>query len=161
MAKPWPITDVSADEPLTTAVPKILAARFRETFSYEAATRAGETLEALHDMRVAARRLQAALRIFRDAFPRKRHRRVAREVRSLIRALGAVRERDVFIDFLDRRIVEAPEGGRDALRLLRAKEEARRRAERRALERELNRLRDSGLEQALRDLGESLSPGRP
>ena len=34
-------------------------------------TRAGDDIEALHDMRVASRRLRAALSVFADAFPPK------------------------------------------------------------------------------------------
>lgn len=64
-------------------------------------TRDGEDIEALHDMRVASRRLRAALRVFGKCFPKKDLQKVTEEVQNVTRALGAVRDIDVFLEFLE------------------------------------------------------------
>jgi CHAD domain-containing protein len=100
MARPWPITDLDPGDILRVSVHKIVRTRFRETFSYEQETLLGENEEALHDMRVSARRLRAILRIFRDCFPPKQFRKQGDKLRTLLETLGAVRDCDVFIRFL-------------------------------------------------------------
>lgn len=56
--------------------------------------------EFIHDMRVASRRLRAALPVFSTCFPKKSYRRVRKQVRRITRALGQARDRDVQILFL-------------------------------------------------------------
>jgi CHAD domain-containing protein len=63
-------------------------------------TLGGEDIEALHDMRVASRRLRAALRVFGPCFRSKDLKPVVAEVRNITQALGSVRDQDVFLDFL-------------------------------------------------------------
>jgi len=61
-------------------------------------TRAGEDAEALHEMRVAARRFEAAIRLFRDFLPAwALESRVT--LRAVMKALGATRDFDVQIEF--------------------------------------------------------------
>jgi CHAD domain-containing protein len=59
-----------------------------------------ERVERVHDMRVATRRLRAALEIFAACFPRKRHRKALKKVEALADALGARRDLDVEIELL-------------------------------------------------------------
>lgn len=54
-------------------------------------------IERVHDMRVATRRLRAALEVFEPCFPRKAHRQALREVKRLADGLGERRDRDVAI----------------------------------------------------------------
>jgi len=63
-------------------------------------TRKGIDIEALHDMRVASRRLRSALRVFRGCLPKPVLKEVEREVKGVTQALGQVRDQDVFIDYL-------------------------------------------------------------
>jgi len=56
--------------------------------------------EYIHDMRVASRRLRAALPVFSACFQKKSYRRVQKQVRRITRALGLARDRDVQILFL-------------------------------------------------------------
>jgi CHAD domain-containing protein len=56
-----------------------------------------ENIEGVHQMRVASRKLRAALDSSRDLFPEKRYRRVHKKVRRLTRALGRVRDPDVML----------------------------------------------------------------
>lgn len=81
---------------------KILRTRFDEMISFELGTIDGSNIEALHDMRVASRRVQAVFKIFRGAFPKKKFKPEYIEIRSLIRALGEVRDYDVFIDKIEK-----------------------------------------------------------
>ena len=56
--------------------------------------------EAVHDVRVAIRRLRSALRTFRDCYPRDARRPVAKHMRRLGRVMGAVRDADVHLTIL-------------------------------------------------------------
>ncbi len=143
MARPWSILDLDPDENLKRCIYKIVLTRFQETFSYELGTIKGEDPEALHDMRVAARRLRAVLRIFRDCFPKKTFKRQDERLTSLVRALGAVREQDVFIDVLrNHRITLVPREAK-IVDLLLAREENARTMLRRGLVTELRSLQRS------------------
>jgi CHAD domain-containing protein len=63
-------------------------------------TRSGVDIEALHDMRVASRRLRAAMSVFAAAFPEKQFKPLEREVARITDALGEVRDTDVQIEFM-------------------------------------------------------------
>jgi CHAD domain-containing protein len=79
-----------------------------DIFQYEAGTRAGDDIEALHDMRVASRRLRAAMDVFAPCYPRRDFAPLNKLARSLTRALGSVRDRDVQIEALVRYAKKAP-----------------------------------------------------
>jgi CHAD domain-containing protein len=64
------------------------------------AVRANRDTEAVHDMRVAARRLRAALELFEDCQPDGRVRRWRKAMRRVTRALGAARDVDVQIELV-------------------------------------------------------------
>ena len=72
----------------------VLRRQFAEMRSHEPGTRIGEDPEELHDMRVATRRMRAALKLFEDALP-ERARWFREELRWVARALGDVRDLDV------------------------------------------------------------------
>jgi CHAD domain-containing protein len=75
-------------------------------------------IEHLHDMRVATRRLRAALEVFELCFPPKHHRKALKRVKALSDALGERRDRDVSIEFLERFAAQAPDADRAALAAL-------------------------------------------
>ena len=82
--------------------------------AHEPGTRLGEDIEELHDMRVATRRLRAALAMFSDALPvRAQHLRV--ELGWLADALGGVRDLDVQLERLAGWTNEVPEEDRGSL----------------------------------------------
>lgn len=58
-------------------------------------------IDPVHDMRVATRRLRAALEVFEPCFPHKRFRKTLKRVKTLADALGDRRDRDVAIAFLE------------------------------------------------------------
>ncbi|MGE3413020.1 MAG: CHAD domain-containing protein [Dehalococcoidia bacterium] len=66
----------------------------------EPGTRLGEDIEELHQMRVATRRLRAAMSAFAPVLPEELH-SLRDELRWLAAALGAVRDLDVQLEALD------------------------------------------------------------
>jgi len=68
-----------------------------ELLEQEPATRMGDDIEALHDMRVATRRLRSILRLFESALPAHSV-AVREELRWLAGALGEVRDLDVHLE---------------------------------------------------------------
>ena len=75
-------------------------------------------IERVHDMRVATRRLRAALEVFEPCFPKKRYREALREVKALADALGERRDRDVTIVALDGYAAVIGTAGKPGLRSL-------------------------------------------
>ena len=59
-------------------------------------------IEHVHDMRVATRRLRAALEVFEPCFPSPQFAEALAEVKAIADALGERRDRDVAIAELDR-----------------------------------------------------------
>jgi CHAD domain-containing protein len=57
-------------------------------------------IEYIHRMRVASRRLRAALPLFQSCFPEKKYKTWMREITKITRALGEARDTDVQISFL-------------------------------------------------------------
>ena len=143
MAKPWKILELNPDESLKQCLYKIALTRFQETFSYESGTIKGEDIEALHDMRVSARRLRAVLRIFRDCFSKKKLKKHDARLQALIRSLGSVRERDVFLESLSGYKKSLEPGDCKVIDLLIARETTARVLDRRNLMRDLKFLRRS------------------
>ena len=113
--------------------------------------RRGE-LEAVHDLRVATRRLRAALRVFRDFVAPAGG--VRKRLRRLARRLGAVRDRDVLASLLAAQLGERL--GEDERRRLARLVRAVRRKRRRKLAR-LERALDATAVRALRRRARRLS----
>jgi CHAD domain-containing protein len=67
--------------------------------------RGGQDVEALHDMRVATRRLRASLSVFQPIFEQRPFEKFERKISYLTDALGDARDTDVFIEFLRAQIV--------------------------------------------------------
>ncbi|HEX6587287.1 MAG TPA: CHAD domain-containing protein [Solirubrobacterales bacterium] len=97
MAKPKPIQDLSVDDSYAEAAAKIVAVRGAELTEHGRDVLDTGDIERVHDMRVATRRLRAALEIFEPCFEPKPHRQTLREVKRLADALGERRDRDVAI----------------------------------------------------------------
>ena len=77
----------------------ILRRHFAQMLAHEPGVRLGEDPEDLHDMRVATRRLRAALKLYSDFLP-KRSERYERDLRWVAGALGEVRDLDVHLQRL-------------------------------------------------------------
>lgn len=72
--------------------------------------RAGDDVEAIHDLRVATRRLRAVLSVLEPAFAGKPLSRFEKAISDLTDHLGEARDTDVFIEFLNERIAAIAEG---------------------------------------------------
>jgi CHAD domain-containing protein len=79
---------------------RVLEVRLRELIDHSAGVLDVERIEGVHDMRVASRRLRAAIEVFWPCFPKKRAKKVLSEVKGLADALGERRDRDVAIVML-------------------------------------------------------------
>ena len=93
--------------------------------AHEPGTRLGEDVEALHDMRVATRRLRAALSLFADGLP-ARAARFRDELQWVATALGDVRDLDVQLERVQAWQAEANPVDGAALEPLKTLLEARR-----------------------------------
>jgi len=102
VAKPRPIDGLDADQPYTAAAAKVVAVRAREVADHSRDVLDTGDIERVHDMRVATRRLRAALEVFAPCFPKREHKQVLRDVKDVADALGERRDADVAIDALDR-----------------------------------------------------------
>ena len=88
----------------------ILRRHFAAMLAHEPGVRLGEDPEELHDMRVATRRLRAALKLYSDVLP-KRAERYERDLRWVAGALGEVRDLDVHLE----RLLEETSKNREAI----------------------------------------------
>ncbi len=141
MARAREVHGIECEEEFRLAAARVVEVRSAEVFEHAAGVLDLDHVEPLHDMRVATRRLRAALEVFRPCFPRKRHRSALRQVKALADALGERRDPDVSIEFLEGFVGEAPAADRGRLEIL------------------LARLREEQL-QANEELAPALAPSR-
>jgi CHAD domain-containing protein len=97
VAKPKPIPDLSAESSYAEAAAKIVSVRSAELSDHARGVLDTGDIERVHDMRVATRRLRAALEVFEPCFPERAYRQTLRDVKRLADALGERRDRDVAI----------------------------------------------------------------
>jgi CHAD domain-containing protein len=95
VARAAEIAGLDAGMPTNLAAAAVVEVRAAEVAAHSKAVLDIDDIERLHDMRVATRRLRAALEIFSACFPKKAHRAILKEVKRLADALGARRDRDV------------------------------------------------------------------
>jgi len=109
-----------ADDSMAEAARKTLAFYLQRMLRHEAGTRLGEDIEELHDMRVATRRMRAALKVFRDYLDRDQMAPFAKGLKATARALGCVRDLDVFWEKTERYLSTLPPEQQNDLDLLKA-----------------------------------------
>jgi CHAD domain-containing protein len=97
VAKAKAIPDLSADDAYGEAAVRIVALRGEELTEQARGVLDTGDIDRVHDMRVATRRLRAALEVFEPCFPGKPYKQALREVKRLADALGERRDRDVAI----------------------------------------------------------------
>jgi CHAD domain-containing protein len=117
MAKARPV-QLDPDMTFAQAAAATVAMRSHELFVHADHVLDTSDIERVHDMRVATRRLRAALEVFAPCFPHKEHRSLLREVKHLADALGARRDPDVQIEDLTRlrgQLAEEDQPGIDLL----------------------------------------------
>jgi triphosphatase len=116
---------------------RILRAQFGIFLAHEPGTRIGEDPEELHDMRVATRRMRAAIKIFEVALP-VRARGFRDSLKWVAGALGEVRDLDVQLGRLEGWISDAAPEDRQPLEALRVVLEEQRAKARKAMLRTLD-----------------------
>lgn len=87
---------IRPDDDMSEAGRKILAFHFARMLKEEPGVRKGDDVDAVHDMRVATRRMRSVLRIFEPYYERPTVKSLVRRLRRVARALGDVRDLDVF-----------------------------------------------------------------
>ncbi len=78
----------------------------RLAFQVNRAARTGDA-DAIHDLRVAIRRLSRCLRVFAQFYPGRSWKRLRRRLTTLMDACGSVRDRDIAIALLEKAGVAA------------------------------------------------------
>jgi CHAD domain-containing protein len=101
VAKPRAIEGLDAAQPYVRAGARIVAVRAAEVAEHSDGILDLGDIERVHDMRVATRRLRAALEIFEPCFPSRLFKPALKDVKRLADALGERRDRDVAIATLD------------------------------------------------------------
>ncbi len=110
-ARPGIVSDDTMDE----AARKTLLFHYERMLKHEPGTREGDDAEELHDMRVATRRMRAALRVFDGYVDRATIKPYLKALRRTGRTLGTVRDLDVFYEKTQRYLQSLPEGHQDDL----------------------------------------------
>jgi CHAD domain-containing protein len=109
---------LDCEAPFGLAAARVVEVRSAEVFEHADGVLDLDTIERVHDMRVATRRLRASLEVFQPCFPPKRHRKALKRVKKLADALGERRDLDVEIELLQSFADEAAEQDREALAAL-------------------------------------------
>ncbi len=89
---------LSGDDALAEAGRKVMLRQFIQIVENQSGVIAGEDPEAVHDMRVATRRIRSTFHLLADYYKPKAISRFERQLKELARALGAVRDYDVLIE---------------------------------------------------------------
>lgn len=91
------IEGLAPDQPVEEAARGVLELRLNRVWELlpAAAYEADQDVEHVHQLRVASRRAHAALRAFEDCLPRRRGRKLKRQLHRVRRAAGEARDYDV------------------------------------------------------------------
>jgi len=100
VAKAREIPDLDPGDPYGEVAARVVEVRAAEVIEHADGVLDTSDIERLHAMRVATRRLRAALEIFAPCFPAEDHAEALAEVKRLADALGERRDRDVAIEML-------------------------------------------------------------
>ena len=96
-----PQSQIRNTDSMALAGRKLIGHHFEAMLENEEGSRLGEDPEAVHDMRVATRRMRAVMTVFGSHLESKRAKEVRSGLRDIARALGAVRDLDVLIGNVD------------------------------------------------------------
>ncbi len=118
MDQRFAVDGVDAYSKLRVAAPAILLSKAKPLFELEAAASGGADMDAVHDMRVASRRLRESMRLLAPLYPPAAFQHWYKRVRGVTRALGPVRDSDVFIEAFSRLNKTLEPGGQHAVAFL-------------------------------------------
>ena len=102
MAKEREVPGIDGEVPYAMAAARVVRVRAAEVGEKSGGVLNVAEIERVHAMRVATRRLRAALEAFKPCFPKGEFKAALREVKAIADALGERRDRDVAIAALER-----------------------------------------------------------
>lgn len=132
------------------AMEKLIARRFDKLWQIEAAVRKGTDAEDVHKMRVASRRLRAAMDAANGAFPKKWYKPLRKTVKEITHALGDARDADVQLELLRSRRKTASKREQAGIDRLITVLTRQRKVARSAMASTLDTLQERGIEQEAR-----------
>lgn len=107
MAKAKEIINLDCSAEAFEGAAEVLRVRFKEISDLREAALDFSDIEGVHSMRVATRRLRSALRDFAPLSKKQFPKKLRKNLKRVADALGAVRDQDVAIDFLEKLQSEA------------------------------------------------------
>jgi CHAD domain-containing protein len=110
--------NVQPDDLMSEGGRKVLAFHFGKMLTRQAEVLASDDSEAVHQMRVATRRLRSTLRIFRPYYRQSALKPFRAALKQTAELLGNVRDLDVYREHLTRYAKEQPSARRRELRLI-------------------------------------------
>ncbi|MGB3328767.1 MAG: CHAD domain-containing protein [Thermomicrobiales bacterium] len=122
-----PAPDPSGDAPdFEHAMRALIADRWRDVWKAMPARKDVADPDAIHDVRVASRRLRAAMDVATDAFPKGWYRRLHKEAKAITSEFASLRDADVMLETLHARRETSPEDEHAGLDYLIARQERQR-----------------------------------
>ena len=91
------IKGIAPEKTLETCARQIIVGYFREMMCHKVGAIDGTNIEFVHDMRVTSRWLRAAMDNFADCFQKEPFKKYYKQIRTITRTMGAVRDLDVLI----------------------------------------------------------------
>lgn len=141
------------------AMRDLIAARFSAVWTALPVAIEGVDPEGVHDVRVASRRLRAAMDVAADSFPEAWYRQLHRAAKAITSELGDVRDRDVLLEFLRHERERAPAQELAGIDRLIARIETERTTAREQMLAFLNDLASAGVaDESIRRFGSDAAP---
>jgi CHAD domain-containing protein len=95
-------SDLDPAQSYRSAMKELIGARWGAVWNAVPVAIAGEDIEGVHQVRVASRRLRAAMDVAVGCFPDSWYRPLHKVAKDITGALGEVRDRDVLLEFFER-----------------------------------------------------------
>ncbi len=99
MSRAWRVDDIDLKASVIENARRILAMRIAEYYSFAPVVPHPDLSEALHDLRISAKRLRYTLELFRPQFGKCGQRQIDR-VKDIQEALGTLHDHDVRIELI-------------------------------------------------------------
>lgn len=133
------------DQTYRSAMRSLIGVRWEEVWKAIPRAAEGTDIEGVHDVRVASRRLRAAMDVAAPAFPTSWYKPLHKVAKEITSELGEVRDRDVMLVYLNAARDEAPPNERPGIDRLIMRIERERVDARAEMERFLKELAERGL----------------
>jgi CHAD domain-containing protein len=149
------------DDGYASAMRDLIAVRWAAVWKAIPVAVAGEDIEGVHDVRVASRRLRAAMDVAVGCFPDSWYVPLHRVAKEITGALGEVRDRDVMLEFLHKDHDSASPGEWPGIQRLIDRVEREREEFREEMLEFLSELQERGIaEETVRRFGSLADPNR-